>query len=491
MNRLLIPRIEGRILLGVVMFVSMMIIIGWVVINEPARMASFEEQHTGRSIERGAQLFNNNCTTCHGINGYGGGQGPALNSPHLFGVNFMADINSQILPLQREQQELQIEFDALTTALTTERDTLITEFTGLASDQTQEAADRRAFIQERLNRISPLVSAETDPDFVDQQVEQVREKAAGITDEIELAATNRELAELQTIQSSRRIAEIDEELAPLIEQRQQIIDSIEPAVIKGYLPLLEPMQAAEAAGTGFEGDDLITGIDITNYINADSQRLVQMDWAGSLPAYIKTTLIHGRPGSGNVWGNSGMAAWSQLAGGNLRDDQIDDLVNYIVNWDKGDDWTTADLLAVQGFGKIAEEYNALASADGPQQAGTDVAKILETVAGLEGDPVHGDAIYAANARTELNKNVNCATCHIGAVQGPATELKWDDAVNLVATEPQLAGYSPEQYLIESIVLPNAYIHAGYSSGVMPVNYSQLLGNQDIADILAYLRSFSE
>ena len=43
------------------MFVGMMILVGWVAINEEARMQSFVRQHTGRSIERGAELFASLC----------------------------------------------------------------------------------------------------------------------------------------------------------------------------------------------------------------------------------------------------------------------------------------------------------------------------------------------------------------------------------------------------------------------------------------------
>ena len=58
MGRLLfIKTIEGRILAGITMFVGMMILVGWVAINEEARMQSFVRQHTGRSIERGAELI--------------------------------------------------------------------------------------------------------------------------------------------------------------------------------------------------------------------------------------------------------------------------------------------------------------------------------------------------------------------------------------------------------------------------------------------------
>ena len=89
MGRLLfIKSIEGRILAGITMFVGMMILVGWVAINEEARMQSFVRQHTGRSIERGAELFASLCSECHGEEGYGAdNRAPGLNNPHLFGFD--------------------------------------------------------------------------------------------------------------------------------------------------------------------------------------------------------------------------------------------------------------------------------------------------------------------------------------------------------------------------------------------------------------------
>ncbi|MEO0565566.1 MAG: hypothetical protein AAF125_25895, partial [Chloroflexota bacterium] len=42
--RLLIENLENRILVGIASFVGIMVIVGWIAINEPARMATFEDQ---------------------------------------------------------------------------------------------------------------------------------------------------------------------------------------------------------------------------------------------------------------------------------------------------------------------------------------------------------------------------------------------------------------------------------------------------------------
>ena len=63
--------IQNRILLGVTFFVGIMLLIGWITINEPGRMQVFTDQYHGRSIENGAAIFLNNCSTCHGVDGKG------------------------------------------------------------------------------------------------------------------------------------------------------------------------------------------------------------------------------------------------------------------------------------------------------------------------------------------------------------------------------------------------------------------------------------
>src|SRR5258706_999675 len=81
----LVPNFQQRVLLGVATFVGTLLLVGWVTINEPARMDVFTQQYHGRSIENGGILFLNNCATCHGQDAKGQtGVAPALNNPMLF-----------------------------------------------------------------------------------------------------------------------------------------------------------------------------------------------------------------------------------------------------------------------------------------------------------------------------------------------------------------------------------------------------------------------
>lgn len=60
---------QTKIIIGTIAFMLTMIILGFVALREPARMETFTDAYQGRSVERGAMAFANNCATCHGVNG--------------------------------------------------------------------------------------------------------------------------------------------------------------------------------------------------------------------------------------------------------------------------------------------------------------------------------------------------------------------------------------------------------------------------------------
>src|SRR5215813_1969666 len=83
-GRTLLPNFEHRIILGIGTFVGIVLMVGWIAINEPARMDTFTQTYHARSVENGASTFVNVCATCHGVDAKGTGQGPALDNPMLF-----------------------------------------------------------------------------------------------------------------------------------------------------------------------------------------------------------------------------------------------------------------------------------------------------------------------------------------------------------------------------------------------------------------------
>lgn len=62
-------QLQVKIIIGTIAFMLTMIILGFITIREPARLEEFTHAYDGRRIERGADIFANNCASCHGVNG--------------------------------------------------------------------------------------------------------------------------------------------------------------------------------------------------------------------------------------------------------------------------------------------------------------------------------------------------------------------------------------------------------------------------------------
>jgi mono/diheme cytochrome c family protein len=126
--------IQNRVLLGITFFVGMMLLLGWIAINEPARMEVFTQQWSGKSVEFGASIFQNNCATCHSMDGLGQtGRAPALKNPMLFlDKNPAADKKAEVDALNKDLdavkaqiasiEENQKKVDDLTAKVATETD---------------------------------------------------------------------------------------------------------------------------------------------------------------------------------------------------------------------------------------------------------------------------------------------------------------------------------------------------------------------------------
>jgi len=361
LQRLLIQKMEHRIIVGTVAFLAMLAIVGWIAINEPGRMAAFSRQYSGRSIERGAILFSNNCSTCHGIDGLGViGRAPALNTPYLFGHDFLADISLEL-------RTLGFEYDA-----------------------------------------------------------------EGTTD-------------VRKAEIDARRAELEAEQATRVAQMQTALDA--------------------------QGD----------YDPTAPGRLQNLGWGGTVRNYVYTTLVHGRPNSATYWPQP-MGAWAQIAGGPLRNDQLEDLTNYILNWDKSEEWTIADLNRVRQFPRTPVDGAQFAGLTGEPTVGTDVAAILTEISTLQGNIQSGETLYSTLA---------CAGCHNGGAVGPATEGTWTRASELRLQDPAVQALLPEltaqAYVVHSIVLPYEYLVAPYGP-VMPATFGTTLSYQQMADLLIYLQS---
>jgi mono/diheme cytochrome c family protein len=144
-------------------------------------------------------------------------------------------------------------------------------------------------------------------------------------------------------------------------------------------------------------------------------------------------------------------------------------------------------LALDNLFKVGAAYQELAlqcgyiPADAAQRpVGTDVERILTLLAEVYGDPINGQVLY--------NTEFSCAGCHEGENRvGPATEGTYTRVEETRLSDPALAGYTIEQYLVESIVLPGAYIAPDHQN-VMPNDFGERISLQELADLVLYLES---
>ncbi len=145
-------------------------------------------------------------------------------------------------------------------------------------------------------------------------------------------------------------------------------------------------------------------------------------------------------------------------------------------------------VALDNLFKVGQEYQQLALDCGyipadiaERPIGTDVERILNTLDRVYGDPINGQLLY--------NNELACAGCHEagGGTVAPHTEGTYSRILDVRLTDPLFADYSPEQYIIESIVNPNGYIVPNYNPA-MPTYYGDTLNLQQLADLIVYLES---
>jgi hypothetical protein len=118
----------------------------------------------------------------------------------------------------------------------------------------------------------------------------------------------------------------------------------------------------------------------------------------------------------------------------------------------------------------------------PAQAANDPVSVLASLA----NPARGEELF----NTELNTAsgpYRCSTCHLVDSEtmliGPGLS-----GIHTRGAE-RVPGESAAQYVYNSILHPADYVVQGYVSGVMPANYRDLLTDDDIYNIIAYLFTF--
>ena len=105
-----------------------------------------------------------------------------------------------------------------------------------------------------------------------------------------------------------------------------------------------------------------------------------------------------------------------------------------------------------------------------------------------GDATNGERIFMETYNTAQG-GWACMTCHDSfsdsQLVGPGLLTVGTRAADRVE------GESAELYIYNSIVNPNDYIVEGFPENLMPQSYSEVLSDQEVYDLVAYLISLSQ
>jgi cytochrome c2 len=194
---------------------------------------------------------------------------------------------------------------------------------------------------------------------------------------------------------------------------------------------------------------------------------------GTLPDFVKLTVAAGRPVQSTYAESLGgfaapMPTWSQQYGGPLRDDQIQDVVNFVLNWQA----------QANAGPTVPSNFKAI---------GSDLTTALPT-----GDATRGADLFAQKVKFENGSAAPCKACH--SLQ-PDTVIVGPSLAGLAArADSREPGKAAADYIRESIQNPSAFIVPGNANfvsngkSVMPDGLGNNMSAQDLADLIAYLQT---
>jgi mono/diheme cytochrome c family protein len=185
-------------------------------------------------------------------------------------------------------------------------------------------------------------------------------------------------------------------------------------------------------------------------------RLAEVGWGGTLGDFIVSTAAAGRPVSSrpdqypgkpdNAWA---MPTWSQDYGGPFRNDQIRDVAEFILNW-----------------GKLYGDQSSAA------------VDYVDLPAPLSASPeARGKFVFTGVG--------GCSACH--TIEGVSSGTTGPDLTHVATNAAtRVPGLSAEEYILQSILEPNAFVVEGFAEGIMPPTMSETLSESQLQDVITYL-----
>ena len=204
-------------------------------------------------------------------------------------------------------------------------------------------------------------------------------------------------------------------------------------------------------------------------------RIQEIGFAGTLEDYVNLTIAAGRPSNTNGQWSVIMPTWSSRFGGPLRDDQVQQLTDYVMNWESSALLQTPEEDPFIPFANIpvtASDGVTDTAAAGGETAAAEGPRAPEV---LFGNPPNGVLGCEACHNLELPQDDNN--------KGPIGPNLGNLAVNAANRVP---GEDAATYVHNSIVNPTAHTVEGYMTGLMPAGFESKMTPEELDALVNWL-----
>jgi len=248
-----------------------------------------------------------------------------------------------------------------------------------------------------------------------------------------------------------------------------------------------------------------------------TQRMKDVGWAGSLHDYIALTVAAGRPSKAKSQWAQIMPTWSSSFGGPMRADQVEQVTQFVLNWQEDamqQSWGNPVITGTTGLtGTTGVTVTAVVTPpanldpfqpfqDGPSKA--PAGTITHTVGTLGAAAVGTAAALSSTIATtatqptaaagprppqQLYVAMACSGCHkIDQGQTPENQgAPGPNQGNLYKTAAtRVPGQDAETYVYNSITNPSAFVVPNYPDGVMPKDFKTKMSEAEIRSLVKWL-----
>jgi mono/diheme cytochrome c family protein len=210
-------------------------------------------------------------------------------------------------------------------------------------------------------------------------------------------------------------------------------------------------------------------------------RLAEVGFSGTLEDYVKLTIAAGRPSNSHGQWPVVMPTWSSDYGGPLRNDQVQQVTDYVMNWE-----STAILQTPEEDPFIP--FNNVPVAAAEAVSGTET---LSGTAAVSDTGVVGEVAVRSPETLFGNPpdGLGCIACHnLNAPEdGTTPRLVGPNLGNLADhAASRVPGEDAVTYVHNSIANPNAFVVPTYIPGLMPQGLDARMTPEEFDALVAWL-----